>query len=192
MTGSIEGAAAIENQSWAGWYDSANPSGFSEKELVDCAPEPNEGCMGGYMDVAMEWIAKNNSGDGLNSEDNYRYYDYTDRCDFQKERVSVVNIDSHTKVEVNGQAMIKAISTGPVSIGIDASDPDFQNYDRGVYSACAHTEERIDHGVLAVGFQLEDGNASGYILVKNSWGASWGMEGYFQIIRGYNKCGLAE
>lgn len=31
-----------------------------------------------------------------------------------------------------------------------------------------------------------------YWTVRNSWGASFGMDGYFEIIRGYNKCGLSD
>jgi C1A family cysteine protease len=181
-TGSIEGFAAIANESFAGWFDTNWSSGYSESELVNCAPAPNEGCDGGDMGEAMKWIANKSSGDGLNSESNYRYDAFTERCDFQKERVSVVSIKGYQKVPVSSTSMIAAISKGPVAIAIDASSPDFQNYDRGVFNECRHTLESLDHGVLAVGYFLDGtDNSSGYVTVKNSWGGSWGMDGYIQL-----------
>ena len=179
-TGAIEGAAAIANASWAGWYamrGARSTEGFSEKELVDCAPAPNQGCRGGDMGAAMAWIAQNNSG--LDSEGDYGYEPLTERCDWQKQRVSVMSLGGHEDVPVKGPALIAALTRGPVSIAIDASSADFQNYDRGVYmGACAQTVERLDHGVLAVGFRLDKSGQGGTILVKNSWGASWGDHGY--------------
>jgi cathepsin H len=45
----------------------------------------------------------------------------------------------------------------------------------------------VNHAVLAVGYGVENGVP--YWLIKNSWGADWGDEGYFKMEMGKNMCG---
>merc|ERR1711937_1001791 len=78
-------------------------------------------------------------------------------------------------------------NTGPVSVAIEADQFSFQMYSSGVLTGSCGTS--LDHGVLAVGFGTSGG--TDYWKVKNSWGASWGMNGYVLIERGVNKCGIA-
>merc|ERR1711934_691569 len=79
-------------------------------------------------------------------------------------------------------------NVGPISVAIEADQSSFQYYSSGVLTGNCGTS--LDHGVLAVGFGSSSG--TNYRKVKNSWGASWGMNGYVLIERGVNKCGIAD
>lgn len=66
-----------------------------------------------------------------------------------------------------------------------------QDYNSGVDDPwlCRSGKSALDHAVLIVGYGTDGGKD--YWKIKNSWAADWGEEGYYRIVRGKNKCGLA-
>jgi C1A family cysteine protease len=178
-TGSIEAANLIKNGGSAS--DKANI--ISEQELVDCS-RANAGCNGGLMDLGFQFV-KNQGAGGDDLENSYPYKARNGRCVKQKGVPSKIQVTSYTDVTSGSEdALANAIGThGPVSVAIEADQRAFQFYNGGVLtSGCG---QNLDHGVLAVGYTDE------YFIVKNSWGPSWGEEGYIKIGRGKNLCGIA-
>merc|ERR1711862_232551 len=80
-----------------------------------------------------------------------------------------------------------AVVQQPVSIAVDASGIMWQFYFGGVIDfLCGHS---LDHGVLLVGYGTHSGKD--VWKVKNSWGESWGNEGYLWIERSSDDyCGV--
>jgi len=79
------------------------------------------------------------------------------------------------------------MKNGPVTIGINANP--MQDYIRGIDDPSPCSAFNLNHAVLIVGYGTEAG--VDYWLIKNSWGTTWGEQGYYRIVRGEDKCGLA-
>merc|ERR1711988_1179889 len=87
-------------------------------------------------------------------------------------------------------ALMSAVAQQPVSIAIEADKAIFQSYKAGVLTGMCGAQ--LDHGVLVVGYGT-DSSGGDYWKVKNSWGATWGMEGYVLLQRGKTgagECGI--
>ena len=130
---------------------------------------------------------------GLMGEESYPYTAEDGECQFDHSEVvggATGFVDIPEGIE--DMLTLAIASNGPVAVAIDASVESFQFYKSGVYDEPTCSSEFLDHGVLAVGYGLYSDAGVPYYLVKNSWGQSWGMDGYIMMSRnGKNQCGIA-
>jgi len=137
------------------------------------------------MDDAFKYVKAEG---GLCSESEYPYTAQDGTCKASSCGTKYDPISGYNDVTHDSEAaLMAAVAKGPVSIAIEADRSAFQFYRSGILTGSCGT--RLDHGVLVVGYGSE-GNQD-YWKVKNSWGASWGEEGYVLICKSCNKNGRA-
>lgn len=143
------------------------------------------------MEQAFKFIIENR---GITTESSYGYTGVRGKC---KNWL----LGNHRKVKITGYeyvprnnelALLKAVSNQPVSVSIDAASLPFRFYGSGVFTGKCSTV--TNHGVTVVGYgETEEGIK--YWLVKNSWGTSWGENGYIRMQRDVQDkeglCGIA-
>ncbi|KAJ1403258.1 Peptidase C1A, papain C-terminal [Sesbania bispinosa] len=188
---------------------------LSEQELVDCDNQENQGCNGGLMEYAFEFIKQNG---GIATESIYPYKAEDGTCDASKVRTMLNFYKTNIKPEeikdaknlsccrrmsqlcqlmamrlsllTHEDALRKAVANQPVSVAIDAGGSDFQfyseTYGRGYWLL------RMKQIVVGYGTTVD---GTSFWIVKNSWGPEWGEQGYIRMQRNISDkkglCGIA-
>ncbi|KAI9558062.1 hypothetical protein GHT06_014815 [Daphnia sinensis] len=163
---------------------------LSEQQLIDCdTNSTNKGCSGGWYVTAWTHLQAVN---GSASEFCYPYEGLKGTCRFCAECKSMVGakVSSFGYVQsMNATAMQLALQEyGPLATAM-AVVGSFYSYKEGVYDDKACDNLPVNHGVVTVGYGRFN-NTIDYWVVRNTWGRSWGDEGYILIQRGVNKCSI--
>jgi cathepsin L len=175
-TGSTEGIVQIRH---------GHLTSLSEQQLMDCSwAEGNMACNGGLMDSAFKYIEQG----GLCTEAAYPYTATSSKtCKSSSCAMSADSkITGYKDVTHTENALGASVDGQPISVAIEADQAGFQNYKSGVF--CGTCGTNLDHGVLLVGYGTD---VTDYWKVKNSWGTSWGENGYIRMCRNKDECGIA-
>lgn len=152
----------------------------------------NFGCHGGWQPGAFQYLEKYAQA----TEAAYPYTSGaggdTGSCSQDKMKGASLKVTGYSQVQPKSVDQLKAaVNTGVVTVSIRASSPVFQQYKSGILDSpdCADGLN-VDHAVAVVGYGSEGGKS--YYIVRNSWGATWGDQGYVKIaaVEGNGICGI--
>lgn len=166
------------------------PLPLSAQELLDCDVAFNRGCQGGNPLYAFEYTMVA----GLTGWADYGYQEKVGPCQ-RKKLPGRASIEGFIRVPPSDQAALeRALSVSPVAVGVCGTDQGFIFYEGGIFDArdCCTTQ---NHALLLVGFGYDSNLKLDYWQAQNSWGTSWGENGYVRLLRTHGnstgQCGLA-
>jgi len=176
------------------------PVPLSTQQIISC-DKSDDGCDGGDTTTAYQYVKK---AGGLDSAKDYpdksSTTGRTGKCKKKTEVDAKVSGFSYAvkpcdsgacKNQDESGLAVALASKGPISICVNAAGNGWQNYMRGIYSKkCSGAASQLDHCVQLVGYDKT--GATPYWIVRNSWAADWGIDGYMHLEMGKNLCGVAD
>lgn len=161
---------------------------LSVQEIIDCAKLYSgyiKGCKGGSELAVLRYIMDH----GLSYEKDYPFTEKEGLCRknetherYQANFTNLITVRGNDEESLVKQLLLY----GPTLISIDHLHESFMRYSKGIYYEpdCSSDYEETSHTALLVGYGSENGKD--YWIVRNSFGKSWGEEGYFRIARNKN------
>lgn len=181
-------SAAVESLA----YISGNQTELTEysvQSLIDCDTD-NYGCTGGWMYQGFAYVSAN----GIVKKTDYRDYhgNSAKTCevnDTDKEvhmkNIGYVEHDGKTNEELKELLLQQPVSIGMYTTGMMSA------YRDGVFTEdflhCSYADREVNHGVVLIGYgkvgphDRVRGRCKEYWIIRNSWGADWGEDGFFRV-----------
>lgn len=186
---------------------------LAPQTLVNCAPNPDDcggtgGCEGSIPELAFNFTRTT----GIALETDLPYKGRDEPCVPYKAKAT---LEGYAKLPTNSAVALEAAlaAVGPVSVNVAAN---WRHYSGGIFSGgCTEDSCVLDHVVVATGYQKDDASQTGGYctppppspptqpllhthvptvcgsrvhagLIRNSWGADWGEEGYIRLTRSFD------
>jgi len=173
--GTLEGALQIST---------GKLENLAEQQLVDCDKSDN-GCSGGWPHTAYDsYYARGTAGLCTTAS-----YSYTARAGSCRDSSCTTafpsgTVTGHKNVGQSSSGLKSAVAQQPISVTVNAGQLQF--YSNGVVTG--NCQGQINHAVMAVGYGSE---GLDYFKIRNSWGTSWGEQGYIRLSQSGGSQGTA-
>jgi len=173
---------------------------LSSQAMVSCTKNERNcggsgGCDGATVELAYEMI-KERGGIPMAIEWPYESgFGSTPECKdhvFQKAAIGITGYEvlPANKLHPLMQALYE--SGGAIAVSVDATH--WSMYDGGILSDSEHGGDfTVNHAVTLVAYKTPKNKAMGYWLIKNSWGNTWGEDGFIRLEMKENEgehCGM--
>ncbi|MFC9437708.1 C1 family peptidase [Nocardia sp. NPDC057030] len=145
--------------------------GFATAATLESAVAIKSGSLPNYVYVYDQAKAKSGSR--------------TPKCDaYQKEAPAAGTVQRWEQIRQGDEAALQStVAAGPTRATMHLGEQ-AQRYRGGIFEGpCAGSP---NSAVVVVGY------SDSYWIVRNSWGAGWGEQGYMRLARGSNLCGIAD
>uniref|UniRef100_UPI00398EEC1B procathepsin L-like n=1 Tax=Pristiophorus japonicus TaxID=55135 RepID=UPI00398EEC1B len=175
-------AATLEGQLF---NNTNNLITLSEQNLVDCAHSyKNKGCNAGWVHHAYKYIRDN----GIEASSMYPYTAKKGDCSFTLAD-SVGSLIGYGELKRTTEAEIMKIVAkhGPISVSVFMSEAFLQFTGTDIFDD-PYCNQKPNHVATLVGYVNKA--TEKYWIIKNSWGKSWGNDGFMKMIMGKNMCGI--
>nr|BAN41758.1 cysteine proteinase 1 precursor, putative [Entamoeba invadens] len=169
-------------------YSDLNRANYylSPAEIISCAYKYGaSGCDGAPLNSAFDYIKSK----GIGSESSFPY---TTKDDYCKSTPRVAELDSYRYKNCAGEDSCHRdliYSYKGTVVAFDASRANFQLYTKGIYKDRCKTDNPT-HTVHVIGYGVDEEGIQ-YFIAKNSYGKTWGENGYFRISAADNMCGFS-
>ncbi|CAI5709093.1 unnamed protein product [Peronospora destructor] len=165
-----------------------------QSKFVDNMTSSSRGCTGGMPFLTYAYL-NSVKPHGISCENTYPYVMATNETETQCHPLNATdvavawekNVSDYKVVAANEQALLRAVTLGPVTANMDATGDGFRHYAGGIYDArdCLSDGDEVNHAVVVVGFGQSD-TGEQFWRIRNTWGTMWGEDGYMRIARGSN------
>ncbi|XP_038218726.1 pro-cathepsin H-like [Zerene cesonia] len=159
---------------------------LSEQQIIDC-DRTSHGCYGGWPHDVFNSLAAEG---GSMREDDYPYAGVQGQCSLDRSRIAV-RVTGGQQISISDEESLKdaLVQYGPLSVVIEVNQEFMLLQGQSIFKPTTSCDEGL-HAVLLIGYG-NDGTDD-YWILKNSWGTTWGDQGFYRMVMGQHACNIGD